>query len=379
MRGLVGSSRNGGLIGAFAGIWMCGAGMAWAGDGGGDFASIQSSLNDLCSFLNITACPQLPTFTQMALEIAGLENTSPDIARYQAALSPTAAINAVNPPAGSSIQLADLTPLAFVSPSTSSRTAAVTVLGDPTANSFFYAATDGAPLLPPTTLNLFYDYPPLTNPNFAKGQYVANLLVPLAILNSNGSETEAPTTIQIRGATGCGKTSPCVSATAVGSSFGSVSAASLGLTVTMVFQSSPNSSTPHAIIQVQTPLLVTHANDPAYFTRTDTAYPNSGQFFYPLLPTSFINDELGFTPKFLGLPIGFAPTAAPRCPANSNCTATNSPPPSNFPLCASITDNTGVNTGVIHRAVAAFFSIGTVGTTNLSAPLATPQGVTCPF
>jgi hypothetical protein len=374
MCGSHGPSRNATLIGAFTGIWMCGAGVAWAGDGGGDFASIQTSLNTLCSFLNIASCPQLPTFTQMALQIAGLENTSPDIARYGASLSPTAAINAVNPPAGPSMQLANLTPLAFVSPSTSSGMAEVTVPGDPAANSFFYAATNGAPLLPPSTLNLFYDYPPLTNPNFAKGQYVANLSVPLAILHSDSSETEAPTTIQIRGATGCGKTSPCVSATAVGS-FGSVSADSLGITVTLAFQTSPNSATLHAVFQVQAPLLVTHANDPAYFTQTDKAYPNPSQFFYPLLPTSFINDELGFTPKSLGLPIGLAPAAAPRCPGNQNCTASNSPPASNFPLCASITDNTGV----VHRAVAAFFSIGTIGTTNLSAPLVTPQGVTCPF
>jgi len=205
MCGLVERLRISGLVGAFAGTWMCGVGVAWAGDGGGDFASMQNGLNSLCSLLNIASCPQLPTFTQMALEIAALENTSPDIARYEAALSPTAAINAVNPPAGSSIQLANLTPLAFVSPSTSSGTAEVTVPGDSAANSFFYAATNGAPLLPPTTLNLFYDYPPLTNPNFAKGQYVANLSVPLAVLHSGSSETEAPATIQIRGATGCGR------------------------------------------------------------------------------------------------------------------------------------------------------------------------------
>jgi hypothetical protein len=317
----------------------------------------------------------------MVLEIAGLENTSPDIARYEGSLSPTEAINAVNPPAGSAISpatLPDLSPLAFVSlPVVGSCTVpppfGVTDPGDPCANSFFYAVTDGGPNLPPTTMNLFYDYPPLTNSSFAKGQFVANLLVPLAILNS-GTESEAPTTIQIRGATGCGKTSPCISATAVGS-FGSVSAASLGLTVTMAFQSSPNSSTPHAVIQVQAPLLVTQANDPAYFTRTDTAYlPNSSQFFYPLLPTSFKNDELGFTPKG-GSPIGFAPTAAPRCSGNSDCTATNSPPPSNFPFCATIADNGGTS----RQAVAAFFSIGTIGTTYLSTPVVPPPNtVTCP-
>ena len=69
--------------------------------------------------------------------------------------------------------------------------AAATLAASPPA----FDATDGAPDLPPTTINLFYDYPPLTNPNLRKGQYFANISVPLAILQSDGSETEAPTTI----------------------------------------------------------------------------------------------------------------------------------------------------------------------------------------
>ncbi len=366
MRGSVRSPRISYFIGAFAALWLS-AGPAWAGHGGGDVASVQSALDAACTALDMTTCPQLPTFTQLVLEIAGLENAPPEAARFENAISPTVAVNAVNPPAGSPFDLSKVTPLAFISPSTSGGVAMVTQPADPNANSFFYAATNGTPSLPPVTLFLVYDYPPLTTSNFAKGQLVADISIPLVVLNSNGTETEAPITIQILGATGCGKIVPCVSATAVGS-FGTVDAAKLGLTVTLTFRSSANSAAPHAIFGVQAPLLVTHSNDLAYFV-DDPVYTMNPLASLP--PVAFINDEQGFTPKS-GLPVGVAPYAAPKCPNNS-CPLP--PPPSNFPFCASIAGNDGT----VRPAVAAFFSIGTVGTTYLSAPLVSPQGVTCPF
>src|SRR5205807_8057583 len=120
--------------------------------------------------------------------------------------------------------------------------------GSQNANSFFYAATNGIAGQAPDTLFLVYDYPPLTHSSFAKGQFVADVTVPLGVLNANGTETEAPTKIQVRGSTGCGKIAPCISATAVGtfgSTLQSVSAATLGLTVTLAIQPSTNSSVPH--------------------------------------------------------------------------------------------------------------------------------------
>jgi hypothetical protein len=377
---LVRSSGIARFIGAFA-VLSLSAGSAWAGGGGLDVASLQAALDSACSALSMTAsCPQLPTLTQLVLEIAGLENAPPEDARFENAISPTVAINAVNPPAGNALNLVagspfappKVAPLAFIS--TSGGAAAVTQPGGSDANSFFYAATNGAPNLPPDTLNLVYDFTLLTNPNFAKGQFVADISVPLVVLNSGGTESEAPTTIQIRGATGCGKIVPCVSAIAVGD-FGSgtksVNASDLGLTVTLVFQSSPNLSTPHAIFAVQAKLLVTKSTDPAYFS-TDPAYASDP--FAQLLKPAFKNDAPGVTPKFLGLPVGIAPYAAPQCTGGSCPTP---PQPSSFPLCASI----AVDQGTAQPAVAAFFSIGTVGTTYLSAPLpafASSQ-VTCPL
>ena len=90
-------------------------------------------------------CPQLPTITQLILQIAGLQNTSPDIARYAESFSPTAAVNAVNPPAGNNpFDLSKVTPVAFAPP-TITATPVPTTPDNPLANSFFYAATDGAP------------------------------------------------------------------------------------------------------------------------------------------------------------------------------------------------------------------------------------------
>lgn len=378
MRGSVRSSRIFSLAAAVTAVWLCGTGSAWAGHGGGDVASLQTALNDACIALNIsnsanvtTTCPQLPTITQLVLQFAGLENAPPEAARFENAINPTVAVNAVNPPAGSPFDPSKVAPLAFISPSTSGGAAVVTRPDDPNANSFFYAATNGAVGQPPFTLNLVYDYPPLTNPNFAKGQFVAEISIPLVVLHSDGTESEAPITIQISSATGCGKimpSMPCVSATAMGN-FGSglttTDVSNLGLTVTLTFQSSPNSSVPHAVFAVQAPLLVTKTNDPTYF--------GTGPFAF--FPPAFVNNEFGFTPKFLGLPVGIAPYAAPKCPGGGACPVPLPMNfPSSFPFCASIAVN-----GTVRPAVAAFLSIGTIGTTYLSALLMPPSNVTCPF
>src|SRR5215469_9179710 len=110
---------------AFAALWLS-TGSAWAGGGGLDAATLQSTLDDLCSILKMTSCPQLPTASQLVLEIAGLETAPPDVVRFEGAFSPTAVVNAVNPPAGAPIAPSiappgsptapsSVAPLAFVS------------------------------------------------------------------------------------------------------------------------------------------------------------------------------------------------------------------------------------------------------------------------
>jgi len=363
------------LFGAFAALWLS-AGSAWAGSGGPDAATLQKILDDLCTFLKMTSCPQLPTASQLVLEIAGLETAPPDVVRFEGALSPTAVVNAVNPPAGSPIAPSiappgspvapsNVAPLAFVSGATATVTT-VTEPPNPDADSFFYAATNGAAGQAPDTLNLVYDYKLLTNPTFAKGQLVAEFSIPLVIVNSDFSETEAPTTIQILGATsGCGNAVPCFSTTATSKSFGTVDPAKLGVTVALAFQPSENFSDSHAVFSVQAKLVVTQKQDPAYFA--------SGS---PFFKAAFVNNESGAPSKLLTSPaigIGIAPYAAPQCPGGVNCAG--APPPSHFPYCASIADDFGT----VRSAVAAFLSIGTVGATSVSAPVQPLSGVTCPF
>ena len=57
------------LAGVLAALWLCGAGSAWAGDGG-DLASLQAIIGQpdgstgLGVIFGMKPCPQLPTVTQ---------------------------------------------------------------------------------------------------------------------------------------------------------------------------------------------------------------------------------------------------------------------------------------------------------------------------
>jgi hypothetical protein len=333
------------LAGVAAAVSLCGAGPAWAGGGSGDAGTLQSFLtNILCPFLSMTTCPQLfPNLTELVLETAGLENAPPEMVRAMNSIVPTVALNAVNPPAGppsslSPFPLSNVMPLAFISPRVSGGTVSVTQPGDASANSFFYAATDGiSPSLPPTTLYLVYDYPPLTNPSpaTARGQDLADISIPLTVLNSDGTERSVSTLLQVRGASGSPPYTVVASGNFSGKGSQTVMATDLGLSVTLAFQPSVNSAAKHAIFEVQVPLLVTGATDPAYFFNPSSV----------ILTAIFVNDQFGFTPGFLKLPIGMSPVAAP--------------------FTASIANNSGVTV----PAVNAYLALATDGETLVSAPL----------
>src|SRR5689334_759259 len=119
------------LVGAVAAVWLSGVGSAWAG-GSADAGNLQANvLKPLCDLLDMkTTCPTLPTVTQLVLQIAGLENASPEMVRYLNSIPTTVAVNAANPPAGSSpVALVNIAvPLAFISPSLSGGTVKATDL-----------------------------------------------------------------------------------------------------------------------------------------------------------------------------------------------------------------------------------------------------------
>lgn len=363
---------------------------AWAGDGGEDAGTVQSFLDTVCSFItpNQTPCPQLPTVSQGILEIAGLFNARPEAVRAGQNV-PGGAVYAGNVATLPPVALASLTPLAFKGALTSRATATPTQLYDPAANSFFYAVTtlgSVGGVSQPQTFNLFYDYLLRTVPVFIKGQTVAKLSLPLAVLDSNGNERfvcgalgcpASEATLQITAT--CTGGPACLTGTVSGDFAGTgtqqtYQAADLGVTFSAAFGASAISKLPHATFAVQAPLVVTPANDPAYFG-------------FNLIADKmvFLNPQTGFpTPKLgSGTSVGIPPYAAPPCASSAGtaCPTTTPPPPSAYGFCASFSNNFTGPIGNPAPAVAAFVQIGVDGETLASTPLP-GTGATlaeCPF
>ena len=294
------------VISAVIAIWLWGTGPASAGASGGGVGvipALQQALNTVCTTVHMTSCPQLPSVTQLIVEISSLTNLPPEMVRYVNGISPAAAVNAGNPPQNSRspVFISIPKPIAFVIPANQQGEAAATELYDPDAKIFFYAVTtrSGAQ---PDTFRFIFDYLPRTRETFEKGENVAEILLPLVVLSGDGSERPVPTTVRIRAA--CAGGPVCLTADAVGDFTGSRipqkhAAADLGLNVALTFGPSLISTDPHAIFEVDVGLIVTHKNNPAYFTN-----PIS-----PAIAPAFTSDGSGYTPTFLGSPLGIAPDA----------------------------------------------------------------------
>jgi hypothetical protein len=363
-------------------LWW--AAPASAGGGGADASTLQSSLNAICGEVGMTSCPQLPTATQIFLEISGLLNSPPDDVRNIFAVSPcgnlffgpappcpTVAVNAVNaqvksPSAAASVAISYLTPLAF------KPGAVVTQYGDPTAARFFYAAvldgTNGQPQL----LDIILDDTLGTNKQFSKGPVVAFSL-PLVVLKS-GTEYPVAATLQLTAT--CNGAASCLTGTVSGAfpvvGTKTYSAAQLGINFDYNFGASPNSTTSHGLYEVQIPLVVTTSNDAAYFADPSSC-PNSSKGTNPLSGycNAFSTQDLGFSASVLGsgTSIGVAPYAAPPC-TTATCPASGTPKTTYFGFCATFANASA-------PAVATFGQIGTDGTTYLSTPVLT-RGIQCP-
>jgi hypothetical protein len=148
---------------------------------------------------------------------------------------------------------------------------------------------------------VIFDFLPRIRQTFEKGENVAEISLPLVVLNGDGGERPVPTTVRIRAA--CSGGPACLTADAVGDFTGSGTpqrhaATELGLNVSLAFGPSLISADPHAILEVDVGLIVTQKNNPAYFNN-------------PISPAAaFTAEGFGFTPAFLGQPLGFAPDAA---------------------------------------------------------------------
>jgi len=307
--------------------------------------------------------------------------------------------------------LANLTPLAFTI--NKQGQAIPTDPGDPSAVGFLYAVTTTSGANGQlNTLQLVYD-PILTGASFGPGP-VAMISLPLQVLSTtNGTERlvcgpqgcpNSVATLQIT-ASGPASVTTSVTGDFTGSGTAQTYPADWVLgpnSVSVVFGQSPNSSKTHALVEVLVPLLVTGptnparcgkaisagtadpadcGNDPAYFGVTPANASNGIATGSPTginqitgLSTAFSTNELGFTPAFLGAPVGIAPSAAPGCPGGVTCPPPLPLQPSTFPFCASFSVK-----GVLNPAVAVFYAIGTDGVAYLSAPIVPPTKVACPF
>ena len=392
------------LIHAIVTFWLCCAGSAWAGDGANGVLSPNTSLRELCDFLEsfgvpLPSCPQVPSLTQSFLQLAAWELVPTEMLRatnggigvggvlggavdagnpsLPPALIPTTPVTTaitafpVTGPALSNL-LPNLTPLAFIS-SVNQGTAAATQLYNRAANMFLYAVASG--FLDhgrqPDTLFLFYEDTSRTNANLIQGQTVAQISLPLTVLNKDGTERLAMTMLQF-GATNAGD---CLASTVAGDFSGlgtpqTLTPAQIGVDCAVVFAPSPISAKAHAIFEVQVPLVVTNATDPLYFFNPIANI--GGPFSTDVIPPPSTPPVLGVN----GKSIGIAPSAVPLC-TPTTCPSQNPPAPV-FALCANLPGGNGNGQVPVH-AVAAYFALATTGETLLSAALPAASTSVCPF
>ncbi len=422
--------------GAVAGLWLCGAGAAWAG-GGADFGSLTALLTNsqgtgVCDVFHISPCPKPPSITQAALEVAALGNNLFEMLLLQNGFAPASRVKADNPVAtaadipsdsnGNAIfptastaptllsVLSNLRPLAFNSQSSGTAqvpgTALATQLYDTTADTFLYAVGlssterngQKAPLPVPDYVYFFYDDLLRNNLNFAIGTTVAKFSFPLKVLNGDGTERAVPTTLNFV-ATNAGD---CSMSTVVGDFAGASTATQtktqtlapdkIGISCAVVFSASPVSTQRHAIFEVAVPLLVTRASDgKLYFYSFDapkdptTNKVLSNPVNSPLVTqgvyTAFESDTghsppAGSTYLGTGIAIGLTPSAAPLCSdLPGGCPST--PIPTTFPLCANLPVNTNGTGAQLRPAVGAYYAMATSGEMLLSAPLPAASTSTC--
>jgi hypothetical protein len=357
-------------------IWLFGAVPAWAEGGGADAVTLQGLLNDVCAVFGIprASCPLLGNTTTdpptpVVLEISALSNNPLDtIRRGDGAcelttaakglpLCPEVAVNALNAPVRSltgpsdekrsPVALSYLTPLAF------KPGAIPTQYGDPAATNFLYSVVlegdDGRP----EALDVFYDLPETSKP--LKKGVVATISIPLAVYNNlDGSEHSVSAMLQL---TASCPGANCLTGTITGDFAGmgaqTYSAAQLGVQFASRFARSPNSTTPHFILELLVPVLVTSKNDPEYFgAATATcrygANPDSGYC------NGFSMENLGWPAAFLGSgkSVGIGPSVAPY------------PHDGTFRPAVLFSASFFGN-----PAVAAYFAIDTTGNTLLTTPV----------
>jgi hypothetical protein len=379
---------------ALAAMSLSAAQPAKAGDGA-DLGSLQTYIESVCSAFSMASCPQLPTIAQAVLEIAAMVDIAPEAVRSSTAFaipvgpyvdadnpshppgiacSSAGCVDPLNPITGLPVDpgvLSSLRPLAFISTKNGKGPATPTQLYDSAADTFLYAvggsSLKNAGSTQPDTLVLFYEDPTRTNRAFTPGQVIANVSLPLTVLNQDGvTERAVSATLQFKhpGTGGA----PCSASTITGSFSGAgpqttLSPAAIGVNCALTFAASPVSPHPHAIFEVTIPMLITQNTDPAIIAGSPIQF---GAPFFGETGFQPASGVLGASGQFIGIGPNAAPFGAPATPAT----------PGTYALCANLPREGNGLPPV--PSVAAFYAIGGDGEVKLSAPLAPNVPIVCP-
>lgn len=384
------------FIGALAALWLWCGDTATAGDGGSDLAGLQTYIDDVCTAFGMTSCPQIPTISQAVLQVAAFVDIAPEAVRsspsfaipvgpYVDAGNPShppgleclgkGCVDPLNPinafPIDTGV-LSSLRPLAFVGATSSTGSATPTQLYDPSANAFVYAvgglSSANTNNSEPDTLILFYDDPTRTTA-LSPGQIAGKFLLPLTVLNKDGTERQVPSTLQY--VVPPAGSAPCSASTITGNFSGggtqTFSPAKIGINCASIFGTSAASPSPpaHAILEISIPILITTGTDPAITGGSPLGF---GQ--------PFKGGENGFT-FASGKSIGFGPNPSPFPVAPPSTPVSTTPPTSaTYGLCASLPTDAGGK--ALLPSVSAFLAIAGDGEVLLSAPLKPSIPFVCP-
>jgi hypothetical protein len=229
---------------------------------------------------------------------------------------------------------------------------------------------------------------------------VGKFLLPLTVLNSDGTERGVAATLQF-----IAPTTDCSTSTVSGDFLipgivqTGIKATDIGLECAVVFARTPASSDKHAIFEVAIKLVVIESQgnppqtpDLTYFWFAATGFTGPVNFgipsaFFPPNETGFKPTKSGILPA--GASIGIAPSAGPLGPPPASGVS------SVFALCASLPrdeeskENKETKETKEHKehgngpplvlSVTADYAIATSGETFLSAPLPSVSTTTCPF